>query len=306
MLIRKPGPAVFVVAVLAVGGGGRLCGQDAIGTVMSNGEFRLDHARVTSNATLFDGSLLETGDTPSRLRLTNGASVLLASDTRARVRRDRLELEAGGGEVAGRYPIQARRLRIEPDSDAARLRVRLAGDNALQVAALAGSLRVFDSRGVHIANLPAGVALQFEPQTGQLAPPSNFIGCILKKEGIFVLYDRTTRLLVELRGNFDFADHWGDQVQIAGATDTAAESKVASQVVDVSTLTPFAEGGCGPVAQQLGAEVPPGKEAPAVPAPAPQPSGGMSAGTKVALIGAIAGGAAAAISVSLGAKDRSP
>ncbi len=310
MLSRKQGlsrAARLLLGVVMVAGAARSQAQSSIGTVICAGEFRLDDVKLTNNATLFDGSLLETGEALSRIRLDNGASVVLAAGAKARVRRDHLELEAGGGEVIGRYPVYARRLRIEPESDDAKLRIVLAGDDAVQVAALTGSLRVFNAGGVHIANMPAGTALQFEAQVGELAPPSNFVGCVLKKEGVFVLYDRTTRLLVELRGNFDFAAHWGDQVQIAGTTDTAAESKVASQVVDVSTLTPFAKGGCAPVAAAVGAEAPPGAAAPKAPAPQPKPSGGMSAGTKVVIIGAIAGGgAAAAIIATQGGKERSP
>ncbi len=306
MPIRRRGLAVALGALCAAAAG-HLRAQPAIGTVVSSGEFRLDHARVLNNATLFDGSLLETGEAPSRLKLKHGPSVLLGAETRVRVRRDHLELEAGGGEVRGRYPVYARRLKIEPESGDAKLRILLTGGRAVQVAALTGSLRVFNAAGVRIANMPAGAALQFETQTEELAPPSNFVGCVLKKNGVFVLYDRTTRLLVELRGDFDFAAHWGDQVQIAGTTDTSAESKVASQVVDVSTLTPIAKGGCSSVAETLGAEVPARPEAPAAPKPQPKPSGGMSAGTKVAIIGVIAGGAAgAAIAVGQGGKSRSP
>ncbi len=310
MRIEAPKPRRafgFFFALLFAAAAEPVAAQQAIGIVVSGGEFRLDNAPAADNATVFDGSLLETGEAPSRLRLNSGAAVLLAASTKARVRSDGLELEAGGGEVRGRYPVYARRLRIEPDSPSARLRILLAGDNAVQVAALTGSLRVFDARGVHIANMPAGAALQFEPQSGQMAPPSNFAGCVLKKDGVFVLYDRTTRLLIELRGDFDFASYWGDQIQVAGTTDTAAESKVASQVVDVSAVTPFAKGGCSSVAEAVGAEAPVRPEAPAAPTPQPAPSGGMSAGTKVAIIGAIAGGgAAAAVFATQGGKERSP
>ena len=54
----------------------------AIGTVIASGAFRLDHLNVTGNATLFEGSLLETGGAASTIALANGARLSLAAASR--------------------------------------------------------------------------------------------------------------------------------------------------------------------------------------------------------------------------------
>ena len=136
------------------------------------------------------------------------------------------------------------------------------------------------------------MALQFEPQVAGAAAPSSFLGCLLRKEGKFILYDQTTRIVVELRGT-GFEREWGNRVQVNGTTDTTATSDVGAQVVDVTSITRFAEGGCSPVAKVISAELPAGasQQPSTVPAkPAPQ-GGGMSAGTTVAVVTALGAGA---------------
>jgi hypothetical protein len=177
---------------------------------------------------------------------------------------------------------------------------------------------VYNSTGLQIANVFPGVALSFEPQEVGAAPPSSFLGCVVKKNDKFVLYDQAARILIELRGNQQFEDEWGNRVQAIGTTDTSAESNVAAQVVDVTSLTRFAQGGCESVATAIGGELPgvvtpptptPVAEAPPPPAPVPVPAGGggMSAGTKVAIVAAIGGGGAAAaiLATQGGGDDRS-
>jgi hypothetical protein len=224
--------------------------------------------------------------------------------------------------AAGRdYSVEAGTLRIKPSDSESAARVVHPDDKQVQVAALKGFLRVFDSRGLEIANVYPGVALSFEPQEIGEAPPANFLGCLLRRQDIFVLYDQTTRIIVELRGGFDFASEWGNRVQVIGTTDTTAQSEVAAQVIDVSSLTRFGEGGCEPVAGTIGAELPGGvipeppaaqpaaPEPPPAPRPAPRPAGGggMSAGTKVLIAGAaIGGGAGAIVLTQTGGDSRSP
>ena len=302
-----------------------------LGVATANGDFKVDQATVRGNATLFDGSVVETGKIPSRLRLTAGPRIELRANSRATIHPDRLVLNSGSSDLAlaGGYQVEAGELRIAPAAPNSAARVAREGDKAVQVAALRGALKIFNARGLQIANVFPGTALAFEPQAGGAAPPSTFLGCLLKKEGKFIIYDQTTRLIIELRGNQDFNAEWGNRVQVIGTTDTSAESEIAAQIVDVTSLTRFGQGGCEPVASVIAAELPSGApaspgapaEAPAAPGaapapastpaptPAPTPSGGgggMSAGTKVAIIAAIGGGgAAAAIVLSSSGNDRS-
>lgn len=309
--VTAPAAVFLLLAAACVASGA----GPALGVVTANGDFRLNKSTVNGNATLLDGALVETAGTPSRLRLNSGPVLDLGAKAKATVFRDRLVLEAGVSDFStpGEYRIEAGTLRIAAATADGSGRVARLGQKTVQVGALKGALRVYNSQGILLANVAQGSALQLEPQVGGAAPPSSFLGCLLKKEGKFILFDQTTRIVVELRGS-GFESEWGNRVQAIGTTDTAATSQVAAQVVDVTSLTRFAEGGCSPVASAIGAELPPAPEAqpagaPAPPAktPGPAPSGGgMSAGAKVAIIAAVAGGGAgAALAATSSGEDRS-
>ncbi|MCP5115006.1 MAG: hypothetical protein GY953_29605, partial [bacterium] len=131
--------------------------------------------------------------------------------------------------------------------------------------------------------------------------------------GIWVIYDQTTRMVVELRGDEgQFEPEWGNRVQVIGTTATSAESEVGAQIVDVSTLARVGAGGCSTVAAAIAGELPasaaPGPAAGAPrPTPTPSSGSGMSAGTKIAIVAAIGGGgAAAAVVLTKKESDRSP
>ncbi len=119
----------------------------------------MDDATVTGNATLFEGATVETGPAVSLLDLSSGTHVALLPESKGRVFRDRLILEKGAGEIDGTasfhavFEMEARSLRIQPDTVQGSARVMLAGTTRVEVAALAGSLRVLNSRGLLIAAL---------------------------------------------------------------------------------------------------------------------------------------------------------
>lgn len=276
----------------------------AIGVVTSEGDFLLNEARVSGNATLTDGAVIQTAGAPSVLRLNRGGRVELGGQAKARVFADRLVLEEGYSDIRGaaQYAIEAASLRIAPVSAETAGRVVRQGEKTVQVGVAQGSVRVYNSAGVLVANVFPGSPLEFEPQVVSAAPPSSFAGCLLRKQDKWILYDQTTRIIVELRGT-GFDKEWGNRVQVIGTTDTSAQSEVGAQVVDVTSLTRLAQGGCEGVAGIIGAALP---KTPVPAGPAPATGGGMSAGTKVAIVSVVAGGAGAGAYFATRKKDRSP
>jgi len=270
--------------------------ERGIGVVTSPGEFLLNQQRVAVTATLEPGSSIEALAAPSRLVWKNGVELELAPGTRVVAYEDHVSLEKGFARfrtVEG-FAFEAAGFRVRGTKAGAVGLLALQMRPAVQVAAQAGTLEVLDHRGLLLATVVPGAALQLEPQQPGPAPPSIFSGCLMKKQDRFVLYDEVTRLVVEVRGPGLEAE-WGNRVQVVGTTDTTATSPVGAQVVDVSTLTRLATGGCDALAQSLGAQVPSRPAVPQPPKPAPQARAGMSAGAKVAIIGAIAGGAGAGV-----------
>jgi hypothetical protein len=100
-----------------------------IGTVVAKGAFRLDNATVTGNATLFEGTTIETKGAVSRMELSSGAKVSLATESKARFFGDHMILEKGEGrlEKAESFRFEARGLVIQPETGNASARVALTG-----------------------------------------------------------------------------------------------------------------------------------------------------------------------------------
>jgi len=272
-----------------------LASGPVIGLVMANGSFQMDRSTIRGNASLLDGSTLETGKAASRLELNNGVHVKLAPESRARVYAARTVLEQGTGELqsSAGYPIEARGLSISPAEANSVAQVRLDGAKTVQVAALSGAVRVTNAQGVVVGNLVAGMGVAFSPQAG--APSSTTAsGCLLKKADKFILVEQTTNVTLEVQGS-GLASELGNRIQITGvAAATAPTVSGASQVVTVSTVNRVARGGCASVAKAVGAVA--GTAAAAAGA-AGAAGAGVAAGITTAATVAIVGGVAAAATV---------
>ncbi|MCW5979525.1 MAG: hypothetical protein KIT09_15715 [Bryobacteraceae bacterium] len=298
--------ALFLTIFVAAGALALRAADADLGTVTSSGDFLLDDASVSGNATVQDGSRIQTRSAPSIVRLNSGARVELGQAAKATIHRDHLVLEAGTSDVtaAKKYEVLAASLRVSPGSPDTTARVVRRGEKTVQVGVAKGAVRVFNSEGILLANVFPGTPLEFEPQVAGAAPPSSFAGCLLRKSDRWIIYDQTTKIIAELRGS-GFERDWGHRVQVIGTTDPSAQSDVGAQVVDVTSVTRFGEGGCQPVATSLNAELPAVMAPSGRPLPPPSNGGGMSAGTKVAIAAGIGGGAAAGILAGTRGSSRS-
>jgi hypothetical protein len=215
-----------------------LCSGSApiIGTVVAKGAFRLDNATVSGNATLFEGATIETGNAASRVELSSGARISLATDSKARFFGDHMILEKGEGrlEKAEGFRFQARGLTIQPETGNASARVALEGVARVELAATSGSFRVLNSKGVLVANVGSGHALELEPQAKETA--TKLTGTLHKTGQHYLLTDETTNVTVELAGP-GLAKEVGSRVDVTGQMDpTATPVTDASQFVRVSAI----------------------------------------------------------------------
>ena len=140
----------------------------AIGTIVVN------NAPVEGNANLFEGSEIKTGKASSQIFLQNGAALTLGIDSSGTIYRDHLLLSAGATKVDNMngYNIQADRYHIEEGLRSSQAVVRLNSD-AVEVAALAGSLNVFDEKGALLTRIGAGTASAFQSGAGPGTPGPN-------------------------------------------------------------------------------------------------------------------------------------
>jgi hypothetical protein len=229
----------------------------AIGMAVADGSFQVDHSRVWGNATLFDGTVVETGQALSRLKFASGARMSLASESRATVHQGRLVLESGAGqfESAPGFEVESRTLRISAAEPGTVARIRLDGAPKVVVAALRGRVRVTNSAGLLVASVEAGKSLDFEPQSAGASAPTRAVGCLLSKNGKFVVVEQTANVMLEVEGA-GLNDELGNRIEISGIADLAAPTVIgASEVVKVAGLKRVAKGGCSAVARRAGAAV---------------------------------------------------
>ncbi len=282
--------AIFLATQLSVG----MAAPSAIGIASAKGNFRIDNAAIAGNGTLFDGVMVETQRATGQLELNNGTRLQLGINTRGKVYKDRLILEQGESQFRSgsqeKFGLEARTLRIIPADSNTVAHVSMIGANRVHVSAVVGNLQVANSRGVIVAALAAGHALEFEPQAGASAP-SRLTGCVVSKDGRFFLTDETSNVTVELRGA-GLVQHAGNKVEITGSQlpgVTPAEPiyNNAGQVVQVSAMKTISKK----------CSLPAGVAAAGAGAAA---AGGAAAGGAAAG-GAAAGGAAAAGAAAAGA-----
>lgn len=213
-----------------------------IGTVAAKGAFRLDNATVTGNATLFEGATIETKAAASRMELASGARIFLGTDSKARFYGDHMILEKGDGrlEKAEGFRFEARGLTIQPETGNASARVALTGGARVELAALTGSFRVLNSRGLLVANVASGHALELEPQGPDTA--SKLTGTLRQVGGHYLLTDETTNVTVELAGA-GLSKEVGSRIEITGQMDpTATPVTDASQFIRVSAMKHLGKG----------------------------------------------------------------
>jgi hypothetical protein len=216
-----------------------------IGTVVAKGAFRLDNATVTGNATLFEGATIETRSVASRMELATGARVSLGTDSKAKFYGDHMVLEKGEGrlEKAESFRFEARGLIIQPETGNATARVALSGGARVELAALSGSFRVLNSRGLLVANVASGHALELEPQAIETA--SKLTGTLRQVGGHYLLTDETTKVTVELAGT-GLSKEVGSRVEVTGQMDSAATPVTdASQFIRVSAVKHLGKGVAG-------------------------------------------------------------
>ncbi|MBM3740521.1 MAG: hypothetical protein FJW39_32635 [Acidobacteria bacterium] len=131
----------------------------AIGTLTAKGTVRVDEGQARGNATLFEGSVVET-TVPARMQLTNGAVFGFDANSKGRVFGNHAVLEQGRGAVAGAYRVDGLGMSVVTDT-AGRALVSVR-HGVLDVAALDGTTNVLGPKGEVLARLSAGESLAFD------------------------------------------------------------------------------------------------------------------------------------------------
>ena len=203
-----------------------------IGIAMSQGNILINSASTAGNATVFNGNTLETLTAASQVRLTGGAELRLASDSKGTVFSDHVYLEKGSARIAG-YSAYAKGLNVRAEgSSSATVSMREQG--VVEIAALTGNVHVFNASGVNVANLLPGRALDLRPADAGASAPSSLVGCAVKSGDNTLLTDETSSVTVQIRGAIVKA---GRRVQLKGSmVPNASPASGATQVINVTDV----------------------------------------------------------------------
>jgi len=181
-VLKLSATALFVISLTLTCA---VAGTAAIGTASARGSMRVDGALVNGNATLFDGTVVETDAATTAVRLDKGVEIKLATDSRGKVYRDRLVLEKGSTELVrpGSFRLEASRLSVMPDSPDARGVVSMRDDRTVEVSALSGGLRVSTNDGFLLARVEPGRMLAFnDQQAAGATAPTSITGVLTREE----------------------------------------------------------------------------------------------------------------------------
>jgi hypothetical protein len=269
-----------------------MAGTPAIGVAVSQGNIVVNGMQTPGNATVFDGNSLQTGATPSQVRLKDGAQVRFAVDSRGTLFRDHVDLEKGSASISS-YSVKANGLSVRTENKGSAV-VTMQGKN-VEIAAVTGNVHVFNAQGMNVANLIPGRSLSLRPQDAGASAPSSLVGCAVKQGNDLLLTDETSNVTVRVNGENVKP---GKRVQITGALLPALGDS--AQVIKVTSAKEVG-GSCKPgsatssgIASTVGAAGA-GAAAGAAAGTATAAAVGTAAAATAATTGAVAGSTIAGI-----------
>lgn len=191
-------------------------GTVSIGTVSARGNLRIDNYTVKGNATLFDGTVVETEQATANLRMNKGAEITMSTDSRGTLYNDHLVLQQGESELAasGGFQLQANGIRVIANEPNSRAVVSMKPGNTVEVASLNGSFGVISKSGVLLANVHPGHVVSFAMQEG--ANPLTFsgVGLVSFENGTYYLTTvEDVKYVLTCKDSHRFV---GDKVYVTG------------------------------------------------------------------------------------------
>jgi len=234
----------YLIAILCVGSCA-MAATPSIGTVTARGETRIDDYQVKGSGTVFDGSLIETGQSAQSVadvRLAGGSVVTLYIGTRGNVYHDHFVLQQGKVEVTspGSYRVEVNGLVVTPAGSNSDGIVSIEPGNTVNVVAQTEALKVSGDEGTLIAQVHPGNPLAFGPVSGKPSLDFSATGQVSADHGHYLLKASAVDLTYELKGG-NVQNFVGDQVSASGKVDpSASQVNGASATVEANTIVNLA------------------------------------------------------------------
>lgn len=217
-MLRK----LLVVVVLSCTISYASAGTASIGFASARGDLRVDSYLVKGNATLFDGSVVETGLATANLQLNRGTEITMATSSRGTLYRDHLVLQQGQSELSASssFELQANGFHVTAIEPNSRGVVSLKAGNTVEVAALNGSFGVTNAQGILLASVRPGHALSFAMQAGTGTMEFSGVGILSSENGRFY-FTSGAGVQYEVIGNVK--KYVGQKVEITGVVRGGGE-----------------------------------------------------------------------------------
>lgn len=218
----------------------------SIGTVTAHGELTIDSYSVKGSGTIFDGSVVETGQSAQSMadvRLGNDSVITLYVDSRGTVYRDHFVLQQGKIELgsSSTFRVEANGLEVTSSAHASGF-VSIESGNTVEVIAQNGDLEVRGASGTLVAQVHPGEPLAFSPVAGKPSSAFSATGLVSADKGHYYLKASGIDVTYELRGD-NVQNHVGQQVSTSGEVDSstekadgAAATMVANSIVNLALV----------------------------------------------------------------------
>jgi len=158
----------YLVAGLFLAASSLALASTSIGTASARGDMRIDGYAVNGNATLFDGTAVQTAQSTATLRLQKGTQIRLGTDSQGTLFHDHMILQQGKTELSTseKYQVDASTFHVTAMDANTRGVVTITDLGTIQVAALAGSFKVTDQSGQVLATVNHGTSQTFSSGAG--------------------------------------------------------------------------------------------------------------------------------------------
>jgi hypothetical protein len=224
-MFKKLQVAAILLCMLSYAAAGTV----SIGTVNARGDVRVDSYPIKGNATLFDGSVVETGQASADVRLNKGAEITMSTGSRGTLFSDHLVLQQGQSELmaSNTFALDVSGLHVKPSQPNSRALVSMKPGNTVEISSVKGSVGVSDSHGVMLANILPGHSFSFAMDAGPQNGVFSGVGLVSFENGQYYLTtDSDVKYLLTCRDMKKYVD---DKVVVSGTVQTTAGPNGTSQ-----------------------------------------------------------------------------
>jgi len=225
-MLRKLQIAAILSCMLSYAAAGTV----SIGTASVRGDMRVDNYVVKGNATLFNGSVVETDQATANLRLEKGTQITLSTKSRGTMYSDHAVLQQGETQIiaSNSFQLQAGPVHVFPNLPNSVGIVTLKPDNSVEVASLSGSFGVSSNNGIMLANVHPGRVVSFDVQAaGASQTAFSGLGIVSFENGTYYLTtDEDVKYVLTCRDSHKYV---GDKVYVTGTVEAPAGQEPGKQ-----------------------------------------------------------------------------